>query len=276
MWHTHRHTHSLSLSRTHARTHSRTCAPPGVYYFFLENMVAMPTAALDAIIVHRKKTVAQEQAAAAAARAAAAAAADEGKEAADPDIKEDYMFEPYNDFLYRVTGKGFPSSFIQSVLGSNTSANSISSDPQGNQPSNSSNGNTAEQSAEEIKVEFDPCQYLCEYDMKPTPAEVFVVLPPQYCLVNSREIQFQYSYSGFDEMFHGVSDEQHEEAGEKILRLVFKEVTGTWSRGRRANYKELCRRDINREEYERVQREWSRIFGLRSLGAAKVPGVTVM
>ena len=84
------------------------------------------------------------------------------------------MFEPYNDFLYRVTRTGFPSSYVQSVLGSNTSANSISSDPQGNQPSNSSNGNTAEQSAEEIKVEFDPCQYLCEYDMKPTPAEVFV------------------------------------------------------------------------------------------------------
>ena len=246
-----------------------------MYYFFLENMVAMPTAALAAIIAHKKKTLTQEQAAAAATRAAAASA-DEGKEAADPDIQEDYMFEPYNDFLYRVTRTGFPSSYVQSVLGSNTSANSISSDPQGNQPSNSSNGNTAEQSAEEIKVEFDPCQYLCEYDMKPTPAEVFVVLPPQYCIVDSREIQFQYSYSGFDAMFHGVSDEQHEEAGEKILRLVFKEVTGTWSRGRRANYKELCRRDINREEYERVQREWSRIFGLRSLGAAKVPGVTVM
>ena len=240
----------------------------------MENMVAMPTAALAAIIEHKKKTVTQEQAAAAVTRAAAAAAAaDEGQEAADPDIQEDYMFEPYNDFLYRVTRTGFPSSFVQSVLGSNTSANSISSDHQGSQPSN---GNTAEQSAEEIKVEFDPCQYLCEYDMKPTPAEVFVVLPPQYCIADSREIQFQYSYSGFDAMFHGVSDQQHEEAGEKILRLVFKEVMGTWSRGRRANYKELCRRDINREEYERVQREWSRIFGLRSLGAAKVPGVTVM
>ena len=243
----------------------------GAYYLFAENMVATPTPALEAIIAHQKKTVAQEQAAAAAARAAAA---DEGKEAPDPEIHEDHMFEPYTDFLYRVTqGRGFfPTAFVESVLGRNTRANSTGSVHQTSdsaeqsgsakhsqtgglpkEPAGQSSQNTAVEARKE--VEFDPCTYLCEHDAKRAPAEVFLCLPPQYSSVaDQREIKFMFSRRGFDAQFDGIPEELHEKVGEKKLRLVFKEVIPSQTRNV-PEYKELCWRDINREEYERIQVE---------------------